>query len=75
MFDGELSIWLQLFLQLFLMLQTLLSRLKKGLQKAHGFQDDAFGSQVALDDHLRCQFFGLRMLRLLWLFLISKKEI
>lgn len=45
----------------------------EGLQKAHGFQDGAFGSHAALDDYLGCQFFGLRMLRLVSLSLIFKK--
>lgn len=47
-----------------------LLELKEGLQKTHGFQDGAFGNRVALDDYLGCKFFGLRMLRLLSLFLI-----
>lgn len=42
----------------------------KGLQKTHGFEDGAFGNCVALEDCLGWQFFGLRMLRLLSLFLI-----
>lgn len=47
-----------------------LLELKEGLQKTYGFEDGAFGSHIALDDYLGCQFFGLRMLRLLSLFLI-----